>query len=360
MWISICARKLALITLQVAFILISSTNTVSAVDSRETLLVHGSMDLSAMKFLLEGFSQVHPDIDVRYVERSTREVFEGLLEAAQAGRATADVLLSSAMDLQTKLANDGHVLAYESPHEQQLPDWAVWRDEAFAFSFEPIVIVYNPSRLDPDMVPTSRYRLIELLNQKPHTFFGKVATFDPNASGVGYLALTQDSEQSPVMHELTTALGQIGVQLFGHSAAMLDRIATGELTLAYNVIGAYALSRARTDPRLVVVLPEDYTLVISRIALVPKTTNHPELAFRFVDFLLSVRGQQILAGPAGLFAIRSGVTGESTMEGLSRAASGVLRPVRVGPGLLVYLDPIKREKFLDRWSNALQRRPAFP
>ena len=94
--------------------------------------------------------------------------------------------------------------------------------------------------------------------------------------------------------------------------------------------------------------------------IAPETTEKPELAFRFVDFLLSEQGQRILAGPAGVFAIRKGVTGESTMEGLSKRASGVLRPVRVGPGLLVYLDPIKREKFLRRWQDSMRTRPALP
>ncbi len=161
-----------------------------------------------------------------------------------------------------------------------------------------------------EYVPRNRYRLIELLNERHHTFFGKLGSFDPSASGIGYLAPTQDTEQSPVILELNGALGQSGVQLFRNSRDMLDEVAAGQLLVAYNVNGAYAFSRARTDPRLGVVLPEDYRLAISRTAIAPKTTDHPELAFRFVDYLLSEPGQQNLAGPAGLFASGSGRPGD--------------------------------------------------
>ena len=326
----------------------------------EELLVHGAMDLTAMEHVLEGFAAANPEVRVRYKELNTRELYTDFLESVTSGRPTADVLLSSAMDMQTKLANDGYALPHRSPHKEHLPAWAVWRDEAFAFSFEPIVTVYNTARVPPDGIPSSRYRMVELLTRLPNQFLGRVGTFDPAASGLGYLALTQDTEQSPVMLELTRALGENGVRLFRNSRDMLDKVATGELLIAYNVNGSYALARARQDPRIAVVLPEDYTLAISRIALVPRTTENPALAFRFVDFLLSEKGQTILAGPAGVFAIRRGVSGESTMKGLSERASGALRPLRVGPGLLVYLDPIKREKFLRRWQGSLSTRPALP
>ena len=318
------------------------------------------MDLSAMNHILREFQSANPGLEVSYLERNTNDLYKEFVEAADAGRPTADVLLSSAMDLQTKLANDGYALQYQSPHGEYLPAWAVWRNEAFAFSFEPIVTVYNSALITPDRIPSSRYRLIELLEEFPLAFLDKVGTFDPSASGLGYLALTQDAEQSPVMDELIRALGEVGVRLFRNSRVMLDKVASGELMIAYNVNGAYALARARSDPRLAVMLPEDYTLVISRIAIVPTSAKNPESALQFLDFLLSEKGQRILAGPAGLFAIRAGVEGPSTMARLSRKATGVLRPVRVGPALLVYLDPLKREKFLRRWRSALDARPALP
>jgi iron(III) transport system substrate-binding protein len=101
------------------------------------------------------------------------------------------------------------------------------------------------------------------------------------------------------------------------------------------------------------VLPRDYTLVMSRIALIPTTISHPELARLFLDFLLSKQGQRIVAETSHLYSIHPEVTGKTTAEALRSLAAGSLRPIPLGPGLLVYLDQVKRQKFLKRWERVL-------
>ena len=49
---------------------------------------------------------------------------------------------------------------------------------------------------------------------------------------------------------------------------MLERVGSGEHLIAYNVFGSYALARAKKDPSIGWLLPEDYTLVTSRVALI--------------------------------------------------------------------------------------------
>lgn len=46
------------------------------------------------------------------------------------------------------------------------------------------------------------------------------------------------------------------------SAEIIEGVATGHYLIAYNVLGSYALDRAARDPRIGVVAPEDYTLVL--------------------------------------------------------------------------------------------------
>ena len=52
------------------------------------------------------------------------------------------------MDLQVKLAADGYALTYASPEIPSLPKWAVWKDQAYGTTYEPITFVYN-KRLVP-------------------------------------------------------------------------------------------------------------------------------------------------------------------------------------------------------------------
>jgi iron(III) transport system substrate-binding protein len=91
---------------------------------------------------------------------------------------------------------------------------------------------------------------------------------------------------------------------------------------------------------------------MSRIAIIPKAAKHPNAAKVFLDYLLSGRGQDLLANKALLFAIRPGVTGEATQTNLEKTLGKSLRPIHVGPGLLTYLDQSKRLDFLRKWQQA--------
>ena len=98
-----------------------------------------------------------------------------------------------------------------------------------------------------------------------------------------------------------------------------------------------------------VVLPKDYTLVMSRIALLSKTAPHPNAGRLWLDYLLSRRGQTVLATRSELFSIRSDVAGEFTAATLRQTLGPSLKAIVVGPPLLVFLDKAKQQEFLRHW-----------
>ena len=93
---------------------------------------------------------------------------------------------------------------------------------------------------------------------------------------------------------------------------------------------------------------------MSRIAVITKAARNPQAAGRFIDFLLSQEGQELIAGPASLYSIRTDISGEATARKLQESAGGPLISIRLGPGLLVYLDRMKRKAFLSRWESAME------
>lgn len=321
------------------------------------VVVYAATDEGAVHALLEDFRRSYPEVDLEYHDMNTAELYERFLSEADAGRGSADVLWSSAMDLQIKLANDGYAAEYLSPAAERLPRWAVWKGEAYGTTFEPIGFVFNRRLLPEADVPRSHADLARCVAAAPGRWRGRLGSYDPRRSGIGFLALTQDARTDPSFAETLRAYGEARLRVFGTTGEMLDRIHSGDLLLAVNVIGSYALARARVDPDLAFVLPRDYALVMTRIALVPKSARHPNAARLFLDHLLSQRGQEILASEANLFAIRGGVTGEFTAQRLEREAHGWLYPIVVGPSLLVYLDQAKRRQFLERWEQAVRPVP---
>jgi iron(III) transport system substrate-binding protein len=324
----------------------------SAATRGETVVVvRATTDEAEVADLIAGFREAHPGVAVSYTKMNSATLYDSFVEEAASGAGSADIVWSSAMDRQIKLVNDGYAARYPSPEAASLPAWAVWRNEAFGVTAEPIAIAYNKRLLTPERVPQTRADLIRSLTDHPETWKGKVAAYDPERSGVGSLILAQDAELTPRTWDLVSALGQAGVKLYTRTETMLDRIADGEALLAYGVFGAYALERARNDPAIGIQLPADYTLLVSRIAFIAKDAPHPAAARMFLDYMLSREGQTRLAARSLTPARTDARRADDPV-----ASAPALRPVPVGPELLANLDQIRHARMLRRWRRAMEGR----
>lgn len=330
----------------------TAARVLAAARAEGKVVLYSVTDRAVVAPLLADFEELHPRVAVEFHELTANELHERFLREAAAGKVAADVLWSPAMDLQIKLANDGFAAAYDSPEASGLPAWAVWRSEAFGTTLEPLVFVHDERTLPSAQAPQSHADLVRLLEAQPDRFRGMMSTYDPERSGVGYLLLTQDSRIDPNFTDTVRSYGRAGTRLHISSNAMIDEIRDGKALLAVNVIGSYALEARRGAPSLTVVFPRDYVLAMSRIALIPKGAPHPEAAKVFLDYLLSARGQEVLSTRCSQFSIRADVEGETTAFSLSRELGARVKPIHVGPSLLVFLDQSKRDDFLRRWRAA--------
>lgn len=313
------------------------------------LAIAGTTDTRLFVDFIEAFQQSFPEIDVTYAEIDSNALYRGYLDGTLPFR--PDVLISSASDLQFKLANDGHALAHASPWLQGMPDWAHWRDEIFGFTFEPAVIIYNPRLIPPGTQPRSHTELAALLEQQSERFQGRVATYDIARSGVGHLLATQDQQISSQFWRLAAAFGRVSARLSDSSPEILDAVASGDLDLAYNVLGSYAFARQAEGAPIGVIVPDDYVLVLTRTLLIPRDAPDPDLARAFVDFTLSPQGQAIAAGRSALGAVRPGVAGFWTPERIGAMGQGSVQPIALRPVLLAGLDPQRRIRFLTTWQE---------
>lgn len=313
------------------------------------VVVYSSLDIHLARPLVEAFQRQHPDVSVRYEDLLTGEIAERVIAESETGQ-TADLVFSSAMDLTVKLANDGYAHEVALPSAARWPDWANWRDMAFAVTFEPAVIVYHKPAF-PDGPPTTRAALMDWLTTAPK---GRIGTYDIARSAVGYLFLSRDMEHFADLWPMVQAMGRAGVRTFPTSKDVIDRVNSGELLLGYNILGSYAADQAAQMPDLGLALPLDYVVVASRVALVPSAAASPEEGEAFLDFLLSREGQTVLAERLRLPAVSLEVAGKDSAAAMQEALGARLKPVPVSPGLLAYLDPANRARVLARWNAALE------
>ncbi|UVO31429.1 ABC transporter substrate-binding protein [Bradyrhizobium arachidis] len=316
-----------------------------------SLVVKTTTDLSEAADLVSEFTKLNPSVAVEYSKVLSTDLFDQVVKSSGT-KGAADVVWSSSMDLQIKLANDGYAAEYHSAEADGIFGWARWKDRAYGVTAEPVVIVYNKRLLREGQVPKDHAELLRLLTDHLPVFQGKIATYDPELSGTGLLFITQDVRVTAQTWKLVAAMGRAKVKLYSSSGPMIDRVSSGELVLAYNVLGSYALERAKRDQDIGIVFPSDYTLLLSRIALIPQSAQQPELARRFVDFLLSRSGQALLARHS-LGSVREDM--KPTVPG-SADAKIAARPIALSIDLLTYLDQAKRERFLKDWKKFLQER----
>lgn len=325
--------------------------------SPRTLVIAGPTDTPVVAPLIQGFQSQRPDVTVVYREISSRDLYEATID----GRLTdVDVLMSSASDLQIRLANDGYAQSYTSPYAAKLPSWAVWRNEVYGFTFEPAVIVYNPKRFTEATVPRSRQELLRLLEREQVSLQGRVGTYDIAASSLGYLLAEQDELVSSNFWGLANAMGQVGVRLAPVSAQILDAIENDELDLGYNILGSYALSRQAAGSKIGVVFPQDYVLVLARSVLISRRAPSPDLARALVDWLLSPAGQQVASSHAALGSIMEDTPGRWTSEAVLARSKGIVQPVVLSPALLVGLDQRRHSRFVQNWVRLVTDTPKRP
>lgn len=316
------------------------------------LVLHGSSNAGLMRALILDYQRLYPGVEVRYSHLDTQQLYDRASRTG-AGPERADLILSASTDLQVKLVNDGFARAYRSPQAQALPAAARWRDEVFAYGYEPVTMVYHSGRLDPTQAPRDRVALLRLLQRADPSLRGRVALQDPRDSAVAYFIATQDAKL--LGHDAAPLLAELGAQRaqpFKRMDALLDRLGEGELSLAYGVFGSYALQRIERGAPLRLILPRDHLLLVARTALILRTAAHPDEARRFLDHLLSPRGQTVLAREAYLIPARAELPPPQAYRGLLGAAANPRR-VPLGLGMLVYLDATKRRRFLRDWGAAL-------
>ncbi|KGJ03547.1 histidine kinase [Paracoccus halophilus] len=339
-------RRGALVPLVVAGCLALGTE---ADAQGQTLTIFGATDAPAMQRLIAGFAEENPGIDVEYREFQTVALHSYLLEAAPDER--PDAVISPAMDLQVDLVNRGLALRLDLLEADGLPAWATWRSELLGFTFEPAAIIYNKQAFADIPLPATHRELADLIREHEDMLRRRIGSYDLRESGIGFLYATQDLVQGAEAQRLAEVLGRAGVRTYCCTSEMAAATAAGDLLLAINVIGPYALDAAERDPRLGVHFLDDYNLVMTRTTFVPEGASSPELGARFIAFLLSRKGQRLVA-ESQLLPILPVPGTESEPVARLRQQTGTFLPIRLGPGLLTYLDDLKRQRFLESWEAA--------
>jgi iron(III) transport system substrate-binding protein len=300
------------------------------------LRIISSTDTAIFAPIVEAFIAKNPSVSVDYMVTGTKDVDRLFRQQPNA----FDVVISSAMDLQLKLANDGFALRLDGVEHLE---WAKWHDSLFAFTSEPAAIVINRAAFVGQNIPKTRQALIEALRRRSDFFHGRIGTYDVRQSGLGYLFATQDARATETYWRLMEVMGALDVRLYCCSGDMIDDLISGRIAVAYNVLASYAEARLEDRASLEIILPADFPTTMMRTAMVSAKTSYPEEAEAFIRHLVKQQSQPSSA---------SGLLPPLKMQFTTQEPS----TIALEPALMTFLDAFKRRKFLAEWEDAVIQR----
>lgn len=319
--------------------------------------VFGAAYLSEMKPLLDDFASRNPNIDIQYQWMSSEDLDRYIRDQQHP---QPDVTISSVMHLQLRLVNDGYALEHKRINSSSskvpllLPDWSEWRDELFGFSFEPAVIVFNKPFLEGKQVPTNRLELLSFIRRYSNDFMGKIGVYDIRKVGIGYLLWSFERQQARNYGQFLELFNHHYARTFDSSRDMLDSLSTGEIVMAYNILGSYAQSWQQLNDNVTITSMSDYTPVIIRTAFINRTTKNEQGAKRFIDYLLSSSGQWVMSEQTKMPPLRTDINSVNSASYMRQQYAEQLKPLPLDVRLLVFADGSKRQIVTTEWENALK------
>jgi iron(III) transport system substrate-binding protein len=317
---------------------------------KRKVVVYSAAEKQYCGRLLAGFAERHPDVEVDFRFNISVALHRRYLDTLAAGTPEADVMWSSAMDLQMGIVLGGGALPHASAEAHALPAGAVCRDLAYATTAEPLMTLVHRERFDVRMPAGSIGEIAGALAADPARLRGRVACYDIEANGLGFLALLHESRRRAEFDRFLDALTVCRPQIYGSNPALVGALTGGDAAICWHVLASYALRAVRAHAPLALAISNAPRLAVSRVAFIPAGAPHPDAARLFLDYLLSQDGQERLRED-GLFPIREDVGPRAP------AAEGAV-PIRIDRDVGRLTDEALRRELLGRWRGAVGGRDA--
>lgn len=327
---------------------------IASAEKEGKVVIYSNTELTSVQPIIADFKKIYPKVEIEYLEVKAAQLYSRVTSEFAANVLKADVVWSSSMDLQYKMVNDGIAQVYESAEGKVIPKWANYKNTLYGITFEPVVMAYNKKLLSEADAPKNHADLLKLLTTKTAEMQGKLATFDPQLSGYGYFVHSRDVHLNKDFWNLVKAFGATKSKFYSATGQMLEKVSSGEHAITYNIVGPYAYLKAIEDPNVVVVVSNDYTQILTRSAFITKPAEHPNAAKLFIDYMLSKRGQHVVANEANLFSMRPDVQGVATAAKLTAERGSALKTVAIDDKLDDDLDENKRKEFFAKWKASLE------
>lgn len=305
------------------------------------MTLRSTTDIAVLRPVIEAFVTANADVAVIFEQWGSNALFDASLAACENETPSVDAIFSSGVHQMLDLVNRACASPYISDLTRDLPISRRWRNELWGITKEPAVMIYNTDLVAAGDVPQTRFALLDLMRRSEAKYQGKIATYDIEVSGLGYLFAFMDSLEATTFGALIEGFARTDAVATCCSSEIIKGVAAGKYLIAYNVLGSYVDSQSASN--IGVIQPQDYTLFLSRAYMIPKAATNKGAAARLLDFMVSREGRALLQAQNLIY--------EDDDAQFPLAPSGE-RAIAIEPTLLVASDQHQKMRFIDLWRSA--------
>jgi len=321
--------------------------TLEAARAEGEVLLYTNAEDQQMAPLAKAFGKAYPGITLRSLPLGDEEMFQRYETEVASGTATADLIMNSDAIGWLDFIDAGNVEDYQDPNSPNLPDYANLGPGVYAMSEDPVIAVFNKALLPEAKQP----RTMEALAEMAPDLDGKIATTDiGNAVQFGATSAYVGKYADDGWAALDAIGAHAGVE--SGNGPLVTKLAQGQYAAAFFVSGT--VRAFLTDDVAEIVnysYLEDGTPLLPRAIGVTSEAEHPNAAKVFLNWLLSVEGQEA-ACASGFTPYRDGVSCEF---GLPQVIDGIGGEDNL---IIATFDPALAEQrggIVDHWDEAFGR-----
>lgn len=278
------------------------------------LVVYHARETETIEVLFTDFKKRYPGIETEQVRAGGLVIGQRYYAEWEKGVYVADTIHSGVAEFFPDFRRRGMIAKLDD-----LPNWNSIIELAkdsnkhyVSFDFVTMPIIYNTNLLKDEEVPTDLWEYT-----KPE-WKDRTATADPKTAGVAvawYSFASEARSKDPRSPHSPPGLGwkfieaikNNGVLLAGQLGALTETIATGRRAVAlHQADNSYFLAKQKAAPIGFKYAKQGATAQHTNIGVNTKAP-HPNAARLFVNWLLSVEGQQVVVNKTGGNPIREDV-----------------------------------------------------
>ncbi|PLW77137.1 ABC transporter substrate-binding protein [Cohaesibacter celericrescens] len=234
---------------------------------------------------VDAFMAANPDIKVNWVRDGTTKLMARLYAEIEAGNPQPDVLLIADTVTLESMAQKDLLTAYHSK-EAVAYDKALYSADGYYYSTKLITsgIVYNTGA---EKAPTAWADLAD------PSFKGQIAMPSPLYSGAALIHLATLTGDESLGWDYYAALAANEARAKGGNGGTFKAVASGEKPYGVVVDFLAIRNKAKGSP-IEFVFPKEGVSYVTEPVAILKNAKHMATAQKFVDFVLSKEGQELV------------------------------------------------------------------